>query len=261
MSAAKTFNNSVLNYANKKQNWFNRNYCYLATLIIMGALCACFFLLSDKFAAIVATDIRWNAVLEPLRHANLGHLIGNLISFFVVSIFLERHFGSIKYFLIVVFSFVPASLATFAFSGSWDGVGFSVVNYFLFALFACVILFHFKNYFFGKAKWIFPLVILGLLMLLMCWNGETTSVEGFFKFGVFTSLLDNVGHWSSAIIGLNIAIFAELYSLGNPKKACSRTRKHKRNLRKIKKASPIVKKHKIYIATMRAKKYIKISCK
>jgi len=217
------FTINILNQKQKEIKVFNRNYFYLATFLFIGALVLTYFMFEKQIDQILLTNKLYNILLLPFQHADIGHLVGNIISFFVVSLFLERHFGSIKYLLLIIFIIPLSSISTFLFSNSFAWVGESGVNYFLYSLFVVIVIFNFKDYILSKWQNIFTLFIIVAICLLMCWNGSTSAftenISEFFKFGVFTDLLSNVGHWSSAIMGGAVGLFANIFSLANGKKS------------------------------------------
>lgn len=209
MTTYQKFEGNFLNPPHKKLNWFNRNYYFASTFIIIALLCVCFFLLKGQLDKIVASDIHWNILLKPLRHAKVGDLVGNIIFFFIISIFLERHFGTMKYFFMVILSFIPSSLAVFAFAGSWAGTGFDGVVFFLLAILLLTLIFNAKGYFGGKCRWIFPIIVLALVAIMCCWDGKSQWPNISVGLGVFTHFLRN---WQACAFGGVVGLFAYLFT-------------------------------------------------
>lgn len=218
MAFYKRFEENVLNPKHKKLTWYNRNYFYISTLLIIGLLCLSFFVLKDKIEWLVEQSIYWNMFFRAFRHVNLNQLIGCIATFAVVSLFLERHFGSIKYFAFVMLSVIPSSLFTFAFSGCWNWMGFSGVNYFLYAIFLILITFDFKNYFIGKARWWFPLFILVVILFMICGHAELHD-KAQLQFDWFKDFVENVGHWASFAAGGVVGLIASMFSIKKKRKA------------------------------------------
>ena len=218
----KKINTHFFNPKQKEINWFNRNYFYLATILFLGAMCLTYFMFQTQIDAIVEKSKYFNLFFMAFRHSNLGHLVGNCVSFFVVSLFLERHFGSFKYLLLTALAIPLSSISVFLFSNSFSWVGESGVNYFLYAVFVTIIIFDFKPYLAQKWQPIFTIITIVLICVLMCWCGDldalTTNTAAFFKFGRFTDLVSNTSHWSSAIMGAGVGLFANLFALGNKKR-------------------------------------------
>jgi len=220
MSLYSKFETVVLNSKNRRLNWFNRNYFYLTTILMVGLLCLCFFVLHDSLEKLVNQNVYWNVVLMALRHRDVGHLVGNLIAFIVVSLFLERHYGSFKYFGLIVLAVPLSAVSTFAFSGSWTWAGFSGVNYFMFAVFCLCLILNFKTYFIGHVRWLFSLFVLALVLFVMCWNGNFSEWPNvYFSFGCFTDLIGIISHWAPFACGTLVGLFTRLVTFDiKPKK-------------------------------------------
>lgn len=212
------------NFFNPKQkeiNWFNRNFYYLTTFLFIGLMCLGYFVLKDTLAQLVAKNQYWNFILVVFRHSSVGHLVGNIISFFIISLFLERHFGSIKYFCLIIFAIPLSYVLTFLIT-HYNWVGESGLNYFLYAIFVTVIIFNFKDYVLSKWQNIFTFFIIALVCVLMCFEGDvmaiTNNINEFFKFGVFTDFITNSAHYLGAIMGGVVGMFAGIYSLSTTRK-------------------------------------------
>ncbi len=203
----------------KEIKWYNRNFYYLATILFIGAMCLTYFMFQNQIGELVEKSKYFNLFFMAFRHGSLGHLIANCFSFFVVSLFLERHFGSIKYLLLTIVAIPLSSIAVFLFSNSFMWRGESGVNFFMYALFVTVVIFNFKPYLAQKWQPIFTIIIIALICVLLCWNGDssalTTNPAAFFKFGRFSSLVGNTAHWASAIMGAGVGLFANIFALGN----------------------------------------------
>jgi len=216
------FTNNVLNAKQKDLRGFNKNYFYLTTILFIGALFLCYYAFQDEIDNLVRESKYYNLFFVAFRHFDLGHIVGNVISFFVVSLFLERHFGSFKYLFLIVLGIPLSSISVFLFSGSWAWGGASGLNYFLYAIFFTVVLFNFKNYVIDRWQNLFTFFTIGVICLLMCWAGSTEAltenISEFLKFGTFTDLTTNIAHWSSAIMGAGVGMFAGFYSIGSARK-------------------------------------------
>ena len=251
MSNYSKFDGNVLNPPHKKLRWFNRNLYYISTIAIVALLCVCHFLFKSQLEAIVESNLQWNVLLMPLIHKNIGNLIGNIIFFVIISIFLERHFGSFKYIFLTAFSFPLSSIAIYAFNGSWTGTGFTGVDYFMLALLVIVILYNFKGYIWGKCRWIFPIIILALCCLCACWNGSANWPEVNIGFGFFSNLFKN---WEpcamGGLVGL-FTIFATFVGKGKQKKGVieetKKSKSEKKADKKIEKAQKKIEEKKPFL--------------
>lgn len=215
MSAYKKFVANVLNPKHKQLRWYNHNLYYFTTIAVIGALCLCWFVFRQSLDFLVNQNQFWNVVFMPLRFADVGDLVGNIIGFAVVSFFLERHFGSFKYFMLVILSIVPSSVAVFAFTQSWAWVGFGSVLFFLIGIFALVLILNFRGYFLGQFRWIFPVIMLGLVALVLCWDGSASQwPQVFIHFGCFTNLVKDASSWAPCLMGGIVGLFAQMCFLG-----------------------------------------------
>ena len=216
------FTNNVVNAKQKELRVFNKNYFFLTTILFIGAMFLTYYCFEKQIDKIVETNKFYNIFLMVFRHGDLGHIVGNVISFFVVSLFLERHFGSLKYLFILIFAIPLSSMAVFLISGHFSWIGESALNYFLYALFVTVVLFNFKSYILDKWQNLFTFFTIGAICLIMCWCGSTEAltenIAEFFQFGAFTDLITNRSHWSGAIMGTLVGMFAGFYSLCTAKR-------------------------------------------
>ncbi len=205
------FQQKVLNVESKQLTKGNRNYFYLSTLIIIGLLCLCQFALQNQINNLVESNNLWNMLFMPLRHAVLADFIANVVLFFLVSLLLERHFGSLKYFALVILTFIPSSLTTFAFELSWTFVGFGGVLFFLLAIALCVIIFNFKDYFCGKVRWIFPILLIALFAVAACIDLEATLQSGnSVVFGAFINVVKEPSSWGCLVCGTAVGLLIQL---------------------------------------------------
>ncbi|MGN1201174.1 MAG: rhomboid family intramembrane serine protease [Candidatus Caccovivens sp.] len=198
------FYKNIINEKRKTLTWKNTNFCYVTTIVFMLVLVATFLWCRPAIDEILKTNIKWNIILRPFRHVGgWVHLIGNLASFLVVSLFLERRYGSIKYALIILITIPLSPLADFAIMGfNFYNGGESLVNFFLFGLFFIEILFNFKECFLTKYQNIFTIITIFLIFLLMSF---TIKLE----FSPFVTLF-TVNHGSAFIEGLLVGILSNL---------------------------------------------------
>ena len=145
--------------------------------------------------------MNWNIFFLPFRHIGWIHLFGNIECFLIVSLFLERRYGSLKYFFIILFSILLSPLTNFVLLGL-HGQGASLVNFFLFGIFFVEILFNFKECFLTKYQNVFTIITILLVFLLMSFTDNI-------QFSPFTTLL-TINHGSAFIEGLIVGVFSNL---------------------------------------------------
>ncbi len=207
----KKFFRSVINIKDKELNWFNCNFCYITTILMICIMLMCNFLFAKSIHNLLDQDMRWNMILCSFWY-NGGnyHLLGNIMGLITFGVFTERHFGSIK-FAILLFACIPiANLACFALCNSWDLGGFSCVEYFWYANIFWLLVFNFKRYFVGKFRWIFPLVVIAIILIMMSWTWSGVGMNGV---GLdFCNSILGPQHYGPFIVGLFTGLFANIFN-------------------------------------------------
>ncbi len=204
----KKFFRSVININDKELNWFNCNFCYITTILMICIMLICHFALSKQIDSIVQKNNiwDWNIIFQSFRYDGDFHLLGNIMGLLTISIFLERHFGSLKYILLLFISIPISNLFCFAFFNNWNGEGFSCVEYFWYANIVWLLVINYKTYFVGKFRWIFPILLVAIIIIMMswAWSGDGMNGVGLKLFNGF----NNNGHagpfLGGALVGLLI---------------------------------------------------------
>ncbi len=171
--------------------------------------------LNNIFNNLVEQSYYWNIVLCSFRYVGNWQLLSNIMGFVVVSIFLERHCGSLKYLFLLLLIIPLANLTTFAFVSSWDWGGFSGVVYFLYASVLLNLIFNFKSYFVGKIKWLFPIIIIAGIVIMMSldWGGNGISDVKIVLFKRFT----NIGLMGPFITGIVVGLYSRIFAYKHKK--------------------------------------------
>ena len=148
---------------------------------------------------------------NSFNHLSLQHMLLNVLCFFVCGLYLERKIGSIKFALLVLMMafFASATVSTNHLSVRWKG--FSIVNYGLYAYIIIDYVFSFRQTNNTKFNVILGAIVLALIYLAMCFSGNTSSFG--FKWYPY-DLLNNIGHYSSALAGLALGLTIKLAPLG-----------------------------------------------
>ena len=128
------FFKNFINDKRKTLSWKNANFFYISTFLFALTLIITFLCCRPAINSVLDQNMYWNILLLPFRHLDWIHLIGNLLCFLTVSLYLERRYGSLKYILIILISIILSPLANFALLGL-NGQGESLVNFFLFGIF------------------------------------------------------------------------------------------------------------------------------
>ncbi len=197
----KKFFKNIINDKRKNLNWKNINFCYVSTIVFILVLIATFLWCKSAILELSKGSKIWDTILIPFVHVDWLHIFGNIECFLVVSLFLERRYGSIKYLFIILLSVLLSPLLYVSITG-YSGHGASLVNFFLFGIFFVEILFNFKECFLTKYQNIFTIITILLIFLLM-------SFTDTIQFIPFTTLL-TTSHGSAFIEGLLVGIFSNL---------------------------------------------------
>ena len=131
---------------NKKLKWWNRNWFFASTITVVVINLLIFFFANNwqRVAFPVSLYERhWDdffyftptirSFFNSFSHANVQHVCLNMLCFFVAGVYLERKYGSLSVLLTVIVAAYLSSVAMTANNVSVNYVGYSGVNYFLYA--------------------------------------------------------------------------------------------------------------------------------
>jgi len=211
---------SFLDTKNKQKHWFNRNYFYVSTILLIAVnilLLAVWGNNWEEFAGDV--HISWGdfanlsniyrSFLSNFSHSGWGHVIGNMICLAVIGIYLERKLGSVNFFLLVMAdSFISAMFVT-GNDLSISSHGFSGVNYCLYAYILLDYIFSLRPNKRDKTNIILGAVVIALIYVAMCCEEFDT-----FTFRVWPiDLLTNEAHYTSYFCGLILGLLIQLIGI------------------------------------------------
>lgn len=218
----------VLDDKNKRLKWWNRNWFFAATVAVIVVNLLIYFFANDwqdKAFEVNSgwyghvnhwTDVfyftpTWNSFFSSFSHANLQHVCLNMLCFLIAGAYIERKYGSISLFLTVIIAAYLSAVAINSNALSTNSHGFSGVNYFLYAYIIVDYIFYFiKNEKRNKVTTIFGAVVIALIYLASCFNGETEA----FSFTWYPyDLSHNIGHYSSFLIGFVFTLVIKLVQL------------------------------------------------
>lgn len=208
---------------NKNLRWWNRNYFYVGTIVIIAVNILLFVLLDYGWDSeiVSADDVgNWEAPLylnrtiasffSSFSHANWQHVLLNMLCFAACGLYLERKAGTFGILGIVLFGAYASGVAITANYLSCAWLGFSGVNYFLYAYILFDFIFCLKKEKRNKTNTILGAVILFLIYVAMCFNG---GVEGF-GFELYPyDLIYNCGHYCGFLMGCAIALFKNIIEI------------------------------------------------
>jgi len=224
MGKFRKFFNGFIEDGEKEKWWFSRNWFFVATIVLIVLMTT----LHGTVGA--AWDVRgggpgaWNARLNfsfiyhsffsSLLHLDWMHLVGNMITFVILGMYLERKFGSIKFFVFVLFMAFFSSIASTANSGSPFWTGFSGVNFaiktFILLDFIAMLVFLYKK------KPTRSNLIWGIVAV--SWIVITMSVQLEPSFTVRIYPFRNMGHYSGMLAGAMVYLLVALFNIRKPVK-------------------------------------------
>lgn len=206
---------------NKSLKWWSRNYFYIGTIVVVLVNILLFVELGYNWEKIISVDSgKWGtpfyinsfiaSFLNSFSHANLQHVLLNMLCFAVCGIYLERKNGTLGLLGFVVFGAFISGIATTCNSLDVWWHGFSGVNYFLYAYIIFDFFFSLRKEKKNKTNIILGSIVLLLMYVAMCFCGGTSS----FEFQIYPyDLIHNMGHYSSFLIGCVIALFKNIVEI------------------------------------------------
>lgn len=223
----KKFFKNFLNDKCKDLKWFNTNFCYITTITFSLVLIICYFCFLPQIDSIATTNNFWNIYLMSFSHSGIVHLIFNVIMFILLSLLLERHFGSFTYFIMLILIIPLANITYFAVGvlrspndmTPWSGCGESCVNSFLMGMYLIVIFSHFKQYFLSKRIFLTLIPYILCIFFFSVDSSKISSPSEFFAHPSMTfmhAFRHNIsGHFAPFIVGLVVSLLIYIILLTN----------------------------------------------
>ena len=201
----------------KRLTWWNRNY-YFATTVLIVLLNIVLFAAWDKPR--ISIHSNWGqfsvvnlvqALINTYWHLTWQHVLLNMLCCLIAGLYLERKKGSLKFFLFVIIMSLFTAFATCTNDVSLGWTGFSAMNFGLYGYiiveFIFVLLQKEKRYLFNL---IAGGVIIALIYFAMCFSGGTARVT--FEWYPY-DLLHNLGHASGFVAGLLFGLYEQICHL------------------------------------------------
>lgn len=210
----------IIDDGTKKLTALNRNYFFIVTVafvVLCVTLHAC---LGDEWSVqirpyetnrfgfkIYKGNSLLYSLLNSFSHANWQHCLLNMLCFFICGCWLERKKGSLKFLILLLLIILITSRAiTMAWGDVW--VGYSGVNYGLYAYTIVDFLSSLKNTKSNKFNLIYGSVIMALIYFAMCFNGGVERVS--FAFYPY-DLIHNAGHNISFLVILSAVLAVKAF--------------------------------------------------
>lgn len=204
---------NCLNDVTKPKNKINKNYYFASTIFFIAfniiifaifktSLAQKFMVSTQSWDSVLNFKGLFSAIINNISHWDWKHVLLNMVTFLIISIFLERKFGSLKHFLIVVLSiivsaaFVSGNHQSLNYAG-WSCVDFALIGFFIISYFFSLNK-HEKtngNLIYGTITFIFAFIF----MWWEVWNfvGNAASAA---------DLTHNMGHYSGFLAGIIIGL-------------------------------------------------------
>ncbi len=206
----------------KNLHWWNRNYFFIATLIVITINLLIFKFANKWYFNIFTVDRldHWSEVFyfsptlvsffNSFSHSNWQHVLLNMLCFLVAGIYIERKKGSFSTLLLVLFGAYISGIAITTNLLNVNYWGYSGVNYFLYSYIIIDYLFSFKKSERNKFNIILGAVVVALIYLASCFNGGTSK----FSFTWYPyDLMHNMAHYSSFVAGIVIGLLVQIIKL------------------------------------------------
>lgn len=230
----------------KELKWYNRNYFFLGTIIAVGLMFLIYYVLGATIENLVDSNVYLTYLFAPISFQNVQSLVISAVCVLLASLFLEKYWGSIKYFIVFLISLPITSMmvsiifTTYSFQNLEyvsEGLQLSYMVYTLFGFVIVGMIFNLKKYLFDGKHSVLNWILLVLIIAIMCvlfpteYNNDIMAYIKEIKFGAFSGLLKNVYHWSSLIVGAMLSLLCEIFrvtsSSGNGDYVESNDKHHK----------------------------------
>lgn len=202
----------------KNKKWYNRNYFYVGTILVIVLNIMLFACLGYDFANDIGGDYIWNGVFDIsniLRsfvnvfvHINWQHVLLNMLCFAICGIYLERKLGTLNFILFILgFSFFAGCVTTAA-RNTVNHCGASGLIYMCYAF---IILDYIFTVITGKEK-NKTNIVLGSIIILCIYIAMAFDSSGnslIFKFYPY-DLIYNAAHYSSFFAGIVITLIIKV---------------------------------------------------
>ena len=213
---------NLLDYKLKKLNKLNKNYFFATTILIILINLSVYIFLNDRypFTNVYVTNTFdlsniYNAILNSYQHYVFQHISLNMLCFVISGIYLERKYGSLCFFcLMLILSLAtPFALATSVLSligAGFSGINYAIYGYIIVDFIFTICLLKIENQ--CKTEWILGIIMIALIYLAMCWNGYGDNLG----FEIYPyDLINNRWHFVGFLVGIITGIIARLSMIYN----------------------------------------------
>ena len=207
----------------KRTRWYNRNYLFIATILIITAnILLYYFLGHDWNNKLYNAEAKWEdfSILNvlhiafcALEHADWKHVIMNMVSLFILGLYLERKHGSLKFLLINIFFMLTAPAMASHVKGNIAHHGYSGVIYALIGFMIIDYLFSFRKNKRNSGSIIIGAIAIAYFVISNSFGMEENWVIYFDS--LFNGLLHNMAHYTGFIEGLIFGLIYHILMMGS----------------------------------------------
>lgn len=215
---------------NKDITWYNKNYYFLGTIIMVAIMFLLEYAVKDQVAEFVAKNAYFGLILAPLSFSNFMNLVVSAACIGLVSLFLEKYWGTIRYLVTIILTLlgvvfvIPTILVTHIALNPESaltsaGLQLSSLVYAVFALAAVEIIFHPKKYLLDKLHSLPAYGVILVIVAIMCvllpatYNNDIAAYFKEVKFTAFEPLTKNAYYWFGAMVGGAVGIVSSVAAL------------------------------------------------
>ena len=209
----------VIDDKSKKVTWYNRNYFYLGTIIVIVINILIFYFLGNDWESSFKVSSGGDAAFDydnlvrlfmnAFSHADWEHVLLNMLCFLICGIYIERKIGSINMLLLVLVLTPMANWTAGANRLSVNSHGFSCVLYALYAYLIIDFIFSFQKHRRNLTNTIIGIVALIYIYVSMSWDSSKSFPFVWYPI----DFIFHKGHYSGFLIGAIFSLTLQLVSL------------------------------------------------
>ena len=201
----------------KAKSKLNKNYFFITTIffIALNILIYAFFktdlsykyrVVSQDWNSILNFKCLFSAIINNISHGSWEHVLLNMFPvFFITSIYLERKFGSVKHFLIILLSIIVSAAFVSGNHQDLGYVGWSCVNSALMGFFIISYFFSLNKREKTNGNLIYGTITFICVFVFLWWK--------IWEVDASDDLIRNMGHYSGFLAGIIIGLTIYLTKL------------------------------------------------
>lgn len=212
----------LLDDKSKRTRWYNRNYLFIATLLIITTNILLFYFFGNNWRTkFYNAEAKWedfsifnvlHIMFCALEHADWEHVIMNMVSLFILGLYLERKHGSLKFLLINIFLMFTAPAMASHVKGNIHHHGYSGVIYALIGFMIIDYLFSFRKNKKNSGSIIIGAVAIAYFLIADCFGMDNWEI--YFS-SVLNGLIHNMAHYTGFIEGLIFGLIYHILMMGS----------------------------------------------